>query len=341
MKSFVKQSAVVAVVLQWTLASAAPAFAQAPSPSPAPVPAPAPAADSAAPKPLGETLSGGAKTEYDSGRTLFLDGDFSNALIKFQAAYEKSQDPRLFWNMASCEKSLRHYAKAAQLLQRYLKDGDKLLTAQDRQDADEVIKTLQPLTAVLKITVNEPGAQIALDEAPIGTSPMPAPVTVDLGSRRLRVTKPGFLEYSNPLTVSGSGDVVIDVRLVKEVHEGQVVVTAGAKDSILFDGRVVAMGRWESTVASGPHQLKVTSEGMRPYQSEVIVQDNQTRTLSITLDPAEKSDKTVMWLAVAGTAVAVAGASVGGYFLVRSNDPAATVNGTMDPGSVTLPFRLR
>ncbi|MFO0676311.1 MAG: PEGA domain-containing protein [Polyangiaceae bacterium] len=332
MKRFAKKAVVVAVTLQCTVSSLA--HAQSPTADPKPA-----TTEAATPKPLAETLSGGAKGEYDSGRTLFLDGDFSNALIKFQAAYEKSQDPRLFWNMASCEKSLRHYAKAAQLLQRYLKDGDKLLTPQDRVDAEEVIKTLTPLTANLKVTVNEPGASVTLDDASLGTSPLPGAVTVDLGSRRLRVTKPGFVEYSNPLTVAGAGDVVVDVRLVKEVHEGQIVVTTGAKDSITFDGRVVGVGRWEGTVASGPHQLKVTSEGMRPYQSEVVVQDNQTRTLSITLDPAEQSNKTVMWLAVAGTAVAVAGASVGGYFLFKGNDSTPTVDGTMSPGTVTLPFR--
>ena len=69
----------------------------------------APAAPAApAIKPLVETLTGESRTEYQAGKVLFDDGDYATALQKFKNAQSKQPDPRLLYNMASAEKSLRH-----------------------------------------------------------------------------------------------------------------------------------------------------------------------------------------------------------------------------------------
>src|SRR5882672_3314772 len=93
----------------------------------------------AAPPNLSETLTGTAKASYEAGKLLFVDGDFAGAEIKFHAAYDLSHDARLLWNMASCEKSLRHYARAARLVHEYLDAGGAQLTDQDRGDAKQLL----------------------------------------------------------------------------------------------------------------------------------------------------------------------------------------------------------
>src|SRR5882724_2714841 len=62
------------------------------------------------PRPLSESLTGGAKSDYEAARLLYGDGDHAGALVKFQSAFDQSKEPRLLWNMAACEKNLRHYA---------------------------------------------------------------------------------------------------------------------------------------------------------------------------------------------------------------------------------------
>src|ERR1700753_74112 len=81
----------------------------------APEAPPAAAASPAAPA-LGESLTGAAKEEYETGRILFDNADYSGALVKFRHAYELSSDPRLLWNMGACEKNLRHYVKLLHLV---------------------------------------------------------------------------------------------------------------------------------------------------------------------------------------------------------------------------------
>ncbi|MGH7297676.1 MAG: hypothetical protein ACRELB_22250 [Polyangiaceae bacterium] len=53
-------------------------------------------------KPLAQTLTGDAKAAYDAAKLLVGDGDFAGAAIKFQAAYDQSNDARLLWNIAAC-----------------------------------------------------------------------------------------------------------------------------------------------------------------------------------------------------------------------------------------------
>ncbi len=79
---------------------------------------------------LSETLTGDAKVAYEAGELLFGDGDYAGAEIKFKAAYDTSQDARLLWNMAACEKSQRHYARTEQLVRAFIDE----LCARERDE---------------------------------------------------------------------------------------------------------------------------------------------------------------------------------------------------------------
>ena len=112
-------------VVLLTLSFAPAALAQAAPPAAEAPPAAAPAA---APAPLSESLSGMARAEYAAARILYEDGDYQGALQKLRSAYDSSKDARLLWNMAACEKNLRHYALALGLVERYVSDGGALVT---------------------------------------------------------------------------------------------------------------------------------------------------------------------------------------------------------------------
>src|SRR6476659_2298821 len=124
-----------------------PAQAQkAPKPKKGVPAAPAAPAPPPGPKPLSEALSGAAKSDYDSGKLLYGDGDFSGARIKFQGAYDRAPDPSWLWNIAACEKGMRHYAKVMITLRKYLETGADLLTAQDRADAKDLLAAIESFT---------------------------------------------------------------------------------------------------------------------------------------------------------------------------------------------------
>ena len=303
----------------------APASAYAQGNAAAPVPAAA--------APLSASLTGMARAEYEAGKLLYQDGDFQNALVKFQSVYDLSHDGRLLWNIAVCEKNLRRYTRVLTTLDRYLVEAGSMISADDRQEAKDLAAAAKPLVSVLWITVSEPGAEILIDDTRVGTSPLAAGVKLDLGKRRIHIQKAGFKPFDRAEEVAGGTELAITATLEKEVHVGRLVVKAGETDLISIDGNAVAQGKWDGKLSSGGHTLRVTSPGMTIYQSEVIVQDNKPREIQVTLTPLAKASNLSKWLWIAGGAVLVTGAAIGGAVLSQPK-PQTEVTGTL--GTVYL-----
>lgn len=290
----------------------------------------------AAPTPpsLAETLTDDAKSDYQAAKVLYGDRDFAGALVKFTNAYEKSKDARLLWNIAACEKNLRHYASVLFHVRKYMTDGD--LGTADRAEAEELIAAIEPFTADLEVNVSEPGAKVYVDDVLVGAVPLDKPIVVDIGVRKIRVVKDGFADFIKELPVGGAKTIHLDVTLTKVVHEGTLIVNVRPKDEVFVDGLRVGVGSWRGTVSSGGHMLRVTAPEMRAYQSEVLVRDNETRTVAITLDREPKPSASVpTWVWIGGGALVLAGAAVGAYFLFKPADkPAPVPIGNLDPGNV-------
>jgi hypothetical protein len=89
-------------------------------------------------------------------------------------------------------------------------------------------------------------------------------------------------------------------------------------------------------VQSGGHTLRVTAPGMIPYQSEIVIQDDQTRRIQVSLLAGERSGPPMWVWAAAGAAVLV-GAVIGGAVLLQP-DPAPPVDGTLGGAAVQTSF---
>ena len=317
-----------------------PTFAMAqPAEAPAEASAPAPT-----PPPLAESLTGAAREHYNAAVILFQDGDAAGALLKFRAAYDASQDPRLLWNMAVCEKQLRHYAKMLPLIERYLEQGGHLMTEAERAEAQTVLQTLRPFVGRVTFQVSENGAAVYVDDELIGQSPLP-PQRVDMGERRLRVTKAGFDDWTSTVRVQGGEAVSVVAQLRPERKVGGLRVTTEAAGEIRIDGNLVGRGYWQGELPAGTHTVDVRAPGMQPYQSDVVVETGQTNALRASLRPVPKptvqreEGGVPVWIWIAGGALATAGLGLGAYALFKPGEPgdAPPIAGTMNPGSIELP----
>ena len=324
-------------------AAAAPAPSAAAAPSAATPPAPPAPSEPLPPfkKPLSETLTGMARAEYEAGRLLYMDGDYAGASLKFQLAYEQSKDPRLLWNMAAAEKNLRHYAKVVELVERYVAEGGTRLKPEDRAEADALLSTVRAFISTVTLDVQPEGAAIFVDDVQVGTSPLSKPFNVDMGEHRLRVTKPGFQDFTTTQSLQGGAPFSLMVALQPVVHQGRLHVVAGPGETISIDGKVVGTGQWEGVLPSGIHNVSVTAAGKRPYQSDLAVQDDQTQSVRVALEsdapPVVQKDKGMgtTWLWIAGGTVLAAGLGVGAYFAFKPEDEPP-VPGTL--GTVELPL---
>ena len=277
---------------------------------------------------------------YDSGKLLFEDGDSPGALAKFSHAYDLSHDARLLWNMASCEKELRHYARASALIGRYLQEGGERISAAQRKSALETQSALTDFYAKVKLSDAPEGATVFVDGEQVGQTPLTEPLTLDLGTRTLRVEQPGFEPFEKKIEIAGGGELEVPVvlTLAPVVSVAPAVLSiqsSGERDIIAIDGKVVGSQRWQGALAVGEHSVRVTAPGKKTYESHVQLLAGSTRSLQIALE-SEATGSTV-WIWVAGGAAVAAGAVVGGYFLFKPDaSPGAHPEGKLT--TVYLPL---
>jgi hypothetical protein len=284
--------------------------------------------------PLADSLSAEAKVEYESARLLFSDGDFAGASTKFKRAHELSGDPRLLWNMAVCEKELRHYARATTLVERYLLEGGDRLTDENRRSATETRDALRDFYSLVTMRGVPAGATVLVDGVDLGRVPLDRPIPIDLGSHRLRVEHPSFEPYESTFEVPGNSPLTLPITMKATARNARLQVSATPGDSVIrVDGKALGTTRWEGALSPGKHLVQVTAPGHVSYRLELELLPKQNRSLDVALAPEKGA---TLWPWIAGGAAIVAGASVGGYFLFRKDDPpGSSPQGRL--GTVYLP----
>jgi hypothetical protein len=293
-------------------------------------------AASAPAAPLAESLRGSARADYAAARILYEDGDYAGALTKLESAYAASKDPRLLWNMAACEKALRHYASVIERLEHYLKEGGALIGEEERKATHELVATVREFVNELRLEVQPAGVDVLVDGSKLATTPLDRPLWVDMGKRRLRLEKPGYVPYEKEVELTGGTSVDLKVELEPELHEGTLRIVSDPSAVISIDGRVVGTATWTGKLPSGPHTVHISAEGKLPHKTDVAIKDNDTTSLHVNLVEearapglyAKDSSSGALWWIVGG--VALAGAGVGTYFLLRGDDgPAEPECGTL------------
>jgi hypothetical protein len=283
---------------------------------------------------LSTTLVGEARASYEAARLLYNDGDNAGALTKFKRAYDLSKDPRLLWNMAASEKALRHYARAASLITRYLSEAEGKLTPQNVANAVETQKALRAFYSVVNLTGVPASARVLVD----GTPAVESPLALDLGEHSIRVEREGFEPFATTVTVPGNTPVNVAVVLTAtRAAPGRLVISAHAGDLVAVDRNAATAGRWEGALPAGEHVVRVTADGKKPYETKVALLSGETKTVQVSL---EEEPRGSLWPWIVGGTVLVGGAVVGGYFLFKPKDePGQPPVGKL--GTVPLPASVR
>ena len=287
-------------------------------------------------RPLAESLEGQAKRDYELGHLLYQNGDYAAALSHFESARRASDDPRLLWNAAACQKALHHYAEAIVSMRRYLAQNATWVPESAAASARAFLVAAEALTARLEVTANVKGAVVSVDGRELGPLPLGSETRLDWGPHQIVVTKPNHNDYAQTVTVSDSNEVRVSAVLRPVVHEGRLIVRAPSDALIFVDGAAQARGTWEGVLPSGQHRLSVSAAGFRPVERRIVVADAQTRGFDITLEPLPPGDLP-RWVWLAGAAVLVAGAAAGSYFILKPAEPRQPTEGSLS----TIYLKLR
>jgi len=169
-------------------------------------------------------------------------------------------------------------------------------------------------------------AAVFIDGRDVGNAPFDG--DIDVGSHVVEARAEDYVTVRQPMSVKYKESASLTLTLSARRHQGFLRVAVVPEGAVIeVDGKRVGVSRWEGPLASkNGHEILVKKDGYYTQTQEVVLDDDQERTLPISLNP----EKTWIWWTLG--AVAVVGASVAlGYFVFHnSTDP---VPGTLAAGS--------
>ena len=154
-----------------------------------------------------------AAIRFQQGVELYREGSYEGALAEFRKAYQISPSFRVLYNIAQAQYALHDYVGADKSLMHYLTEGGGDITADRRVQVDEMSAKLGERIARVQISTNLSGADIRVDDISVGTSPLPGPIPVNVGTRKVSALKSGSPAAIRVLTVAGKESVKVDLHI--------------------------------------------------------------------------------------------------------------------------------
>ena len=195
-----------------------------------------------------------AKEHFATGLKFYEDSDYALALIEFERAYSYVPDFRVLYNIGQVSIQLGRYARAAQALEQYLSGGGSKIPSARVKAVQSDLAMLEGRTARLTVKCNVEGADILLDDALLGKTPMTESILVDAGEHRVVVQKSGYVSRTEPLVLAGRDESTLQFDLTEErpvqtISQVPVVVT---------------------TPLAQPNPFLATPQGPAPRKSELL-----------------------------------------------------------------------
>jgi hypothetical protein len=215
------------------------------------------------PKTIRDELPEAARKDWDAARDLLDANDFAGALVEYMRAYEQSKNPRVLYNVAVCEKNLRHYARAESRFKQELAEGTGKLAPQEEQSVKEAIAALDPFVSTVQITANEAGATLFIDDQEAGPTPFVSPVPIDVGPHELRLHKDGFIDVKQAVTIAGGAPAKASFDIQPAVKKAAVTVqvTGAPGANVVIDGIDMGQAPFKGDLVAGRHTFEARAPG--------------------------------------------------------------------------------
>lgn len=149
---------------------------------------------SAAPKeaaPPSDPIVELARQKFQEGVKLFDARKYEEARVAFTQSYALKKHPLTLYNLAQSELKSNHAMESIRHLQQYQNENPDL-KPDDRSNADKLLVEARTKVGRLQVAVNINGADILVDDAIAGHSPLAQPIDVEPGARKIEVRAQGY-----------------------------------------------------------------------------------------------------------------------------------------------------
>lgn len=152
-----------------------------------------------------------AEVHFDRGVELSKKGDHEGALVEFRAAYEAEPHFKVRYNIGVSLYRLNRYLEAKEELEAYLLEGGEDIPEARETEVKAILFEITSYIGSLVVVCDMEGAQVLVDGQPVGLSPLPGPIPIDVGEHDVQIEKEGFEPVAT--TVSVPGGTVTHVEL--------------------------------------------------------------------------------------------------------------------------------
>lgn len=145
------------------------------------------------------------------------------------------------------------------------------------------LKELEARTGTLVLTIAEAGAQVSIDDRPVGAAPITAPIRLSAGPHRVRVTKDGFMPFDAAPNVVAGAPTNVTVKLEAQSTKGRLVVREKSNRPIrvTVDGVDMGDAPWSGEVEAGPHDVGGRSSTMAAPAERVDVERGKENVVEL------------------------------------------------------------
>jgi tetratricopeptide (TPR) repeat protein len=231
-----------------------------------------------------------------------------------------------------------------------------VVAAQTRVALNFELRPLEARFAHLRVKADLEGADVVVDAALLGRTPLPASLALAPGAHVIELRRLGYVAAQRSLTLGEGavGEVEFDLALDEQAlvsQGGSVALQISESNSVVFvDGKQRGAYTTPLRLPPGPHQLRVEHAGFFPFQRSLDVAVQGRLEIPVELEPtadtrahyhdAASTRRTwsVVTLAVGG-AIAIAG----GTFLLLNQSAKNEAKRAYDnadlktPGGVCYP----
>lgn len=167
--------------------------------------------------PAGEDASSAARTEArESNRKaieLSKSGDYAAALPLFQRAYDLSPSYIILYNIGRMSRFTGDHARSYRAFERYLAEGGADIEKARRAEVEKELASLKKQVGKITIAVNQEGAQLTIDGAPVTQGG--EPTVLKAGRHRVTAAKQGFPLVEKEVNVAAGSTVNVELILVE------------------------------------------------------------------------------------------------------------------------------
>jgi hypothetical protein len=182
-----------------------------------------------------------AATHFDRGVKLYEERDWRAALVEFQRAYSISPQYRVLYNVGQCLYQVEDYVGSLDAFEKYMFEGDAEIPPDRREQVQATIHELRGRVAHIHVVTNVDGAEVTVDDAVVGVTPLASVVPVSAGRRKIAVSKPGHTSVSRFIDVAGEDAIDLNLTLDTTPPAGGVA-GARSKERTIPIPAIVAFG---------------------------------------------------------------------------------------------------